>query len=287
MTCRKINILTFDIEEWFHILDNPLTKYEKNWNSLESRIYEGMDVIFDILKQSNMSATFFVVGWVAEKYPEIIKKISNKGFEIASHTHMHQLVYEQDKKTFFRDVERSIKTLEDISGQKVISFRAPGFSITENNLWAFEALYNLGIKNDCSLFPARRSHGGFSSHISSEPFIIEYNNIKLREFPINTFNMFGFPIVFSGGGYFRLIPYNFIKYFSNNSDYIMTYFHPRDFDTGQPMIPGLSSIRRFKSYVGIKKCKSKLNKWLTEFNFIDLKKAVEIIDWNNVNEIKF
>ncbi len=126
-----MNILTFDIEEWFHLLDLDATKTEKQWCSYESRIHQNMHTIFDIIEENKVSATFFVVGWIAQKYPEVVREIAEKGFEIASHTHTHQLAYEQDRTTFFNDVERSIKTLEDISGKKVRAFRAPGFSITE------------------------------------------------------------------------------------------------------------------------------------------------------------
>jgi len=268
-----MKILTFDIEEWFHILDNKKTKTISDWNNFDSRIHLGMDLIYDILKKTEKSATFFVVGWIAEKYPEIIREIVDRGFEIGSHTHLHQLAYEQDRKTFYNDVEKSIKTLEDCAGKKVTSFRAPGFSITENNKWAFEVLHELGITKDSSVFPASRAHGGLPSYNEATPSIIEYNGIKLKEFPINTHDVLGKPFVFSGGGYFRLLPYKIIKNWTNQSNYVMTYFHPRDFDSDQPIVPGLSLPRRFKSYVGIKNCKPKLEKLLNDFDFIDLNHA--------------
>jgi polysaccharide deacetylase family protein (PEP-CTERM system associated) len=275
-----MKILTFDIEEWFHILDNSKTKGEKEWSNFESRIHINMEKIFNIIDKSNSSATFFVVGWIAEKYPEIIKEIVNRGFEIGSHTHLHQLVYEQDPKTFKNDVEKSIKYLEDISGKKVTSFRAPGFSITEKNKWAFEVLYELGITKDLSVFPSGRAHGGFPSYKNPVPSILKYNGFKIKEFPINTYPIFGKPLIFSGGGYFRLFPYTLIKYWTNNSDYVMTYFHPRDFDYKQPFIPGLSFSRYFKSYIGLKNCELKLEKWLKDFKFIDLNTADKIINWD-------
>ena len=281
-----MNILTFDIEEWFHVLDNKETQSIYEWNKFDSRIQLGMDIIYDILDNSNSSATFFVVGWIAKKYPEIIREISNRGFEVASHTHLHQLVYEQDRKTFNNDVEKSIKTLEDCTGKKITSFRAPGFSITENNKWAFEVLHKLGITKDSSVFPAARAHGGLPSYNSATPSIIEYNGIKLKEFPINTHDVLGKPFIFSGGGYFRLLPYQIIKNWTLQSNYVMTYFHPRDFDVGQPIVPGLSLPRRFKSYVGIKNCKPKLEKWLTDFDFMDLSSADKMIDWDHVPNIK-
>ena len=281
-----MKILTFDIEDWFHILDNKETKSSSEWIKFDSRIRLGMDLIYDVLKKTEKSATFFVVGWMAEKYPEIIREISDYGFEIGSHTHLHQLAYEQDRKIFYNDVEKSIKTLEDCTGKKVSSFRAPGFSITENNKWTFEVLHELGITKDSSVFPARRAHGGLTTYRSALPSIIDYNGIKLKEFPINTHTILGKPFIFSGGGYFRLLPYKIIENWTNQSNYVMTYFHPRDFDVDQPIIPGLSLSRRFKSYVGIKNCKPKLEKWLRSFDFIDLNQADQKINWNHVPKIK-
>jgi len=281
-----MKILTFDIEEWFHILDNKKTKSISEWSKFDSRIGLGMDLIYDILEKTEKSATFFVVGWMAEKYPEIIREISDRGFEIGSHTHLHQLAYDQNRKTFYIDVEKSIKTLEDCIGKKVTSFRAPGFSITKNNLWAFEVLHELGITKDSSVFPAGRAHGGLPSYGTAIPSIIEYNGLNLKEFPINTHTILGKPFIFSGGGYFRLLPYEIIKKFTLQSNYVMTYFHPRDFDIEQPIVPGLSLPRRFKSYVGIKNCKPKLKRWINDFDFIDLNQADQLINWNQVPLIK-
>ena len=281
-----MNILSFNIEEWFHILDNDSTRSVNDWMRFPSRIHSNMELIFDILDETNTKATFFVLGWIAQKYPDLVREIKKRGFEIGSHTHTHQLVYEQKKSDFYQDVDRSIKTIEDIVGDKVRMFRAPGFSITEKNKWAFEVLYELGIIRDSSVFPAGRSHGGFRSYNPAIPSIIEYNGVKLKEFPINTYNILGKPFIFSGGGYFRLLPYNLIKTLSNKSDYIMSYFHPRDFDFEQPIVPGLSCARRFKSYVGLKSCKPKLQKWINEFDFVDLMTADKMINWEKVPIIK-
>ncbi len=277
-----MRILTFDIEEWFHILDNFQTKTHYDWDKFESRIHRNMQTIFEIIDKCNVCPTFFVVGWIAEKYPEVIKLISDRGFEVASHTHLHQLAYQQDRKNFYNDVEKSIKTLEDCTGKKVTSFRAPGFSITEKNKWAFEILYELGINKDCSIFPAGRAHGGMPKYNVAIPSIINYNGVNLKEFPINTFNILGKSFIFSGGGYFRLLPYFLIKNLTMKSNYVMTYFHPRDFDFSQPIVPGLSLTRRFKSYVGLKRSKFKLELWLNDFDFISLDSADQMINWNKV-----
>ena len=281
-----MNILTFDIEEWYHILDNPYTKSPKEWANFETRIHQNMETIHAILDKGNLSATFFVVGWIAEKFPEVVREIAAKGYEIGSHTHLHQLAYEQDRETFTKDVEKSIKTLEDCTGKKISCFRAPGFSITESNKWAFEVLHDLGITMDSSVFAAKRGHGGLSEYGTSKPSILKYNGIELKEFPINTHNILGRQLIFSGGGYFRLFPYKFIEHFSKKSDYIMTYFHPRDFDYGQPILKGLSPFRKFKSYIGIRNCKTKLEQWINDFEFVDLDTAYKQIDWANVETVE-
>lgn len=277
-----MRILTFDIEEWFHILDHGATQTEKEWNSFESRIHQNMERIFQQLKRNEVKATFFCVGWIAEKYPEVIKQIISHGYEIGSHTRMHQLVYTQKPQEFKNDVEHSIKTLQDLSGERIKYFRAPGFSITEDNKWAFEILADLGIETDCSVFPSARAHGGFPSYGAPRPSIIKYNGIQLKELPINYSKTFSREIIFSGGGYFRLFPYSLIKRWTQQSDYVMTYFHPRDFDAGQPVIEDLSRARKFKSYVGIKGAENKLDKWLRDFEFVDIRTADEMIDWERV-----
>ncbi len=274
-----MKILTFDIEEWFHLLDNESTKSVNEWGKYESRIHQNMDRIFHVLEKHNQKATFFCLGWIAETYPEVIKRISESGHEVASHTRMHQLVYEQTPKEFKNDVEHSIKTLEDITGKKVNTFRAPGFSIREDNKWAFEILVELGIEKDSSVFPAPRAHGGLPSYNKPVPSLLKHNGVTLKEFPINYHTILNRAIIFSGGGYFRLFPYSFIKQWTDESDYLMSYLHPRDFDPNQPVIKELPLSRKFKSYVGLKGAISKLDRWLTDFDFIDIQEADQLINW--------
>lgn len=278
-------ILTFDIEDWFHILNNETTKTEKQWGNYESRIHKNMDRIFKLLEDCDVKATFFCLGWIAQKYPEVIKRIDELGYEIGTHSNMHQLAYDMTKVEYENDLKKSINVLEGIIGKKIISYRAPGFSITKKNLWTFEILHKYGIKNDCSIFPANRAHGGIPGFKKSTPCIVEYSGVKLREFPINTVDALGKKVIFSGGGYFRLAPYPLIKKLTERSSYIMTYFHPRDFDSDQPMITGLNAFRQFKSYYGLKGCEKKLNQWLNDFEFTDIKTCASEIDWNHVDVI--
>ena len=282
-----MNILTFDIEEWFHILDNESTKSEKQWINFESRLEHNMDKIFKVLDDNNQDATFFCLGWVARKHPKIIQKINSLGYEIATHSDTHQLAYEFNKNEFNKDLEESIKSIEDITGKKITSYRAPGFSIKEENLWVFDELLKHGIEKDCSVFPAKRSHGGLHKFGYSEPAYIERESGKLKEFPINLHKILGKNIIFSGGGYFRLLPYPMLKYFMTKSNYVMTYFHPRDFDPDQPMLDGLNSIRRFKSYHGLSSSLNKLERLIQDFKFVSLNEADQMIDWKSVKNIRF
>lgn len=221
------------------------------------------------------------MGWIAQKYPDVIRNINALGHEIGSHTSMHQLIYEQNQQEFREDLKRSIGILEEISGKKVESFRAPGFSLTSEVLWAFEELYLQGIKYDSSIFPAQRAHGGISNFQTDKPHILRYSGCELKEFPINVKNILGKKVVFTGGGYFRLVPYFLLNQWTRSSEYIMTYFHPRDFDFGQPVIQDLPLIKRFKSYYGLQNSFGKFNKYVNDFEFIDLAEAVKKIEWES------
>lgn len=277
-----MNILTFDIEDWFHILDNDSTKTEQEWSRFPARIHENMDRIFSLLDELNQPATFFCLGWVAQKYPEVLRAIDERGHEIGTHSHMHQLVFEQTPQQFREDLETSIKAIEDAVGKRVKAYRAPGFSVTKEVFWVYDILPELGIEVDCSVFPAPRAHGGVPHIQTRTPFYIERNGVRIKEFPMTFHKVGGFRSVFSGGGYFRLLPYSVINNLTGRSDYMMTYFHPRDFDADQPMIEGLSKVRQFKSYYGLKEAFPKLSRLVKAHDFVDLRTADAAVDWDSV-----
>lgn len=281
-----MNILTFDVEEWFHILDNESTKTETEWSRYERRLERNMDLILGLLDSKNLKATFFCLGWVARMFPEVIRSIEHHGHEIASHSDRHQLVFEQKRDEFIEDLHRSVCELEAITGSKVISFRAPGFSLMKEHDWVFEVLIMHGIEIDCSVFPAARAHGGFPSFGAARPVWVETGGVRLKEFPISVYSVAGRPLVFSGGGYFRMFPYPLISYMMRRSEYVMTYFHPRDFDPSQPVIHDLSPVRKFKSYIGLNGAFAKLQQLISDYDFIDLKAAVEQYDWESADVIQ-
>jgi len=281
-----LKILTFDIEDWFHILDFEETEDLGPWNRYNSRLIIGVEFILEKLEESELSATFFILGWVAKKHPEVIKLIIDSGYEIGSHSYSHLLLYKYKQEKVKEDLEYSIKLLQDLSGKEIKYFRAPGFSILNNTNWVFDILLDLGIETDCSIFPTSRAHGGYEGFPHSSPCLLDINGSIIKELPINTFRLFNKQLIFSGGGYYRLLPYFIQKPLYKKSDYLMTYFHPRDFDAEQPVLENLSSVRKFKSYVGLKNSKKKFKKLLTDFDFVDIKTAVKMIDWDNVPMVK-
>jgi peptidoglycan-N-acetylglucosamine deacetylase len=278
-----MNILTFDIEDWYNC--DFLTQ-DFNWDKYEVRLYEGIDRILSALDSAQLKGSFFCLGWVAEKHPEIIRRIHAEGHHIGCHSYQHELAFRFDKEDFRQDTDKSRKLLEDITGTNVNAFRAPGFSITENNSWALEVLSELGFEYDCSIFPAAHDYGGYPSFGKAEPVIFKLpNGAELKEFPINFHSMMGRNLVFSGGGFFRLFPYHLIHKWGKSSSYLMTYFHTRDFDPEQPMIESLPLMRKFKSYVGLKHSYAKFQHLLRDFNFVDVESADKLVDWTNARRI--
>ena len=263
-----MKFITFDIEDWFHILDHPETANPYSWDKFESRIDHGVGLILDLMDKHDLKGTFFCLGWIAEKHPHIIKRIDAAGHHIGTHSYYHQLVYEQTEDEYRKDLSDSIKILSDLTGKTVDAYRAPGFSIKQSNLWAFDVMAEEGIKYDSSVFPANRAHGGLPQFKTDQPCkVITKKGYEIIELPMNTASLLGQKFVFSGGGYFRLLPEWYLKKLFKSQDYVMTYFHPRDFDADQPMIAGLSRFRKFKSYYGVGKAHKKLNKILTNSSF--------------------
>lgn len=279
-----MNILTFDIEEWYNC---DFISGDFDWEKHEVRIYDGVHRILDELDERNLKGTFFCLGWLAENHPLIIKEIVDRGHEIGCHSYQHELSHRFTPEEFIADTSKAKKLIEDVIGKPINIFRAPGFSITKNNTWALKALADMGFEYDCSMFPATHDYGGMPSYGDGVPKLIDLGDGRyIKEFPINIKKVGGKNIVFSGGGFFRLFPYWLIKYWAKGSNYMMTYFHPRDFDTGQPVVPGLPLMRRFKSYVGIKGAFKKFQHLLNDFSFVNVAEADKLLDWDRVHTLK-
>lgn len=278
-----MHLLTFDIEDWYNC---DFITPDFDWEKYEVRIYTGVERILTELEKRQIKATFFCLGWIAEHHPQVIRDIYVAGHHIGCHSYQHELSFRLDRKGFKQDTEKSKKLIEDLIGEEINAFRAPGFSISESNAWALEVLTELGFEYDCSLFPAAHDYGGFQSYGKAEPAILQLpNGATIKEFPINIHKIAGKDIVFSGGGFFRFFPYSFIKHWAKQTDYLMTYFHPRDFDPDQPVVQSLPLLRKFKSYVGLKHSFRKFQRLLDDFNFVNIIEADKQMNWQNVRVI--
>ena len=273
-----MNILTFDIEEWY-----IYEKYPKGGRGYYGPIIEDYLLkILDLLDKNEVKATFFCLGIIARKDPHIIKLIADRGQEIGCHSDSHHWLANHNPETFRKDTELAINSLENLTGKKVNSYRAPAFSIGEKTLWALDILAELGIKNDCSIFPANRSFGGFPSFPFDSPAIIKTKSGIVKEFPLSTSNIAGKRFVFSGGGYFRLFPYSFIKKLMHRSHYNMSYFHIRDFDQKQKKVV---SWRYFQSYYGVNGALKKFEKLLNDFSFVSVEQADCNYNWEKAPKL--
>jgi len=275
-----MRILTFDIEDWYHFLEHCSTRSENQWQNFEPRVRQNTANILEFLHKKQQKATFFIIGWVALKNPGLVKEIAEAGHQIGLHSYGHQLIWQQTPEEFRQDILRNISILEDQLGYKVDLYRAPGFSIKMHNTWAFEVMAEAGITTDASIFPAARAHGGMPAFPHNFPCLIEHGGITFKEFPINYFKLAGIRMVLTGGGYFRFWPYKIIRQKTQDAPYVMSYFHPRDFDNNQPILGDLGPYRRFRAYYGLHSAMQKLERWIDEFSFTDLQTANASLDWS-------
>ena len=282
-----MNVLTFDVEDWFHLLNCPSTDYESGWDKFEPRIYENVERILFSLSENNLKATFFCLGWICKKYPQLIKQIHQQGHDIGTHSNQHNLIKNQSAEEFEIDLHRSIDLLEDCIGEKVVSYRAPGFSFTKQTPYIIESLLKNGIEIDCSISSAKMAHGGGHALQITDPSLIEYRGMRLKEFPLGYFNFLGMDIAYSGGGYFRFFPYILLKYLFRKNKYNIIYFHPRDFDDNQPRIKELDPLTHFRAYHGLDKAFGKFNKLVKDFKLVSLSEAEARINWQQAAVYKF
>lgn len=268
-----LHALSFDIEDWFHIVEIEELEDRSMWDLFSKRsiVEERTDQILQILDDFDAKATFFMLGWIAEKYPVISQKIAGMGHEIGTHSFWHRKVYELLPKVFREDLKKSIDILEEQTGKKVQGFRAPSFSIKPGTEWAFEVMAELGITYDASLFPARRGHGGYPG-IQQEPHYLEdtVSRTGLAELPMSIFEIANMKIPFSGGGYLRFLPEAMIHYgfrkLEEEGRPAVIYLHPRDFAPDVPRA-SMSALRRFKCYTGLDTTEKKLRSLLDTFEF--------------------
>jgi polysaccharide deacetylase family protein (PEP-CTERM system associated) len=268
------SIFSVDVEDWFHILDDPSVPTINQWASLPSRVEKNFTRLLDIFEEKNVQVTCFFLGWIAERFPHLVKEVVARGHEVASHGYGHRLVYEQSRADFREDVRRVRLLLEDISGVQVVGYRAPGFSTTEETPWFFDVLAETGYQYDSSVFPAARSHGGMRQG-RRDPHRVSEG--QLLEFPITVADLLGKPLCFFGGGYLRLFPYWLIRRMAHQvlskGRPVVFYIHPREIDPAHPRLP-MGCRRRFKSYVNLETTETKVRRILQDFPLTTFKNVL-------------
>lgn len=275
---------TVDLEEWFHLLDTDVAPGRESWEAQDSRVEKNTRRLLELMGEAGVRGTFFTLGWVAERFPGLVREVAAAGHEIASHGHEHLLAYEVGREAFGADARRSKDVLEQVTGAEVLGYRAGGFSITSETPWAFDELAEAGFRYDSSVFPARRAHGGFLGGPGHPHRVVTASGAGLVEFPLSPLRVGPVSVPFSGGGYLRLFPAPLVRWgigrLLRRGVPANVYVHPREVDPGQPRLP-LPLARRFRSYVNLRRGEAKIRYLLSAFSartFWPLREALAVCE---------
>lgn len=273
MSVKKVtHAMTVDVEDYFHVAAFNKVIDPNTWDSWPCRVEQNTNTLLALFDRNKIKITFFILGWVAERYPELIKRIHQQGHEIASHGYSHQLIYKQDPKVFREETAKSKQILEDLIQQPITGYRAASYSITRNSLWALETLAELGFTWDSSIFPTRHDNYGIPGS-PEEPYKIGTRQGKiLTEFPLTTAKVLGQSIPAAGGGYFRQYPYFVSRWLFEIASLNQTkpqifYLHPWEIDPDQPRVPNASWFSNFRHYTNLHRCLPRLERMLADFKF--------------------
>ena len=290
-----MNILTFDIEEWY---------IEKAFGGGRAFRYlefdDALSKVLDELDRLDIKGTFFCVGKLASEFPDVVRRIASRGHEIGCHSNIHTWLDKMTPEELRNDTTEALKALEDVSEQKVVSYRAPALSITPKNKWAVNILAECGIKNDASIFPTTRDFGGYKGFPQDTPCIISHEGASVKEYPISLTSLLGKQMAYSGGGYFRLLPYWLVNRTMTKRDYNICYFHLNDLIQEKKKMmskvayeeyfkePGTLKnrlVRYVKSNVGTGDAFGKLQRLLSDHLFMSILEADKMIDWEKAKKI--
>ena len=267
-TVGHVNAMSVDVEDYFQVsaFENHIDR--SDWSSLSCRIDNNMEKVLYLLDDKQINATFFVLGWIAERFPGIIRDIVRAGHELASHGYDHKRVTELDKKAFAEDVSRTKNILEDLSGVAVLGYRAPSYSINRSNLWALDTLAETGHKYSSSIYPIKHDLYGMPD---APRFPFNHDRTGLLEIPVSTVKLFAKHLPCGGGGYFRLAPYwlskkaiQRVNKYDNQST--IFYFHPWEIDPEQPR-QRVPTKTRFRHYVNLGRMERKLSALFDDFRW--------------------
>lgn len=240
------------------------------WQGLQSRIEQNVGTILSAISGHNMKATFFIMGWVAEHYPELVRQIASAGHEIGYHSYYHTRPAQQSPVEFEDDLAKGLRLLEDVAKQKITAYRAPNFSVSCETSWIYPILAKHGIKVSSSV---KANTPLCDYKVCCKPFRINTTHGNILEFPLNRVSLPGLKLVYSGSGYLRLLPYPLIRIMFSFSDYNMAYFHPRDFDLHFPGHPDIDKYSHWRSSINASTTMPKLNKLLESYYFNTLSEA--------------
>ncbi len=262
------NALTIDVEDYFQVSAFAPYIARGDWDARECRVERNVHRILELLDSRGARATFFTLGWIAERYPQLVREIVARGHELASHGYGHQRASDLSEAEFLADVRDAKRILEDLGGVEVKGYRAPSFSIGTGNLWAFDTLAQAGYCYSSSIYPIQHDHYG----MPDSPRFAYRVNEQLLEIPVTTLRVRGRNLPSSGGGYFRLLPYALSRWMlqrvnAQDREPAIFYFHPWEIDAGQPRIPGIDLKTRFRHYVNIPRMDAKLQRLLDDFRW--------------------
>jgi polysaccharide deacetylase family protein (PEP-CTERM system associated) len=266
---RTLNALSFDMEEWFCVSNFENAIRREDWPHLESRIEQSTRRILGLLEQHDVKATFFILGWIAERHPDLIKTIAAGGHEIASHGYGHHLVCNLSPSEFREDLARSLEILAKVSGTQCLGYRAPSFSLKRSMTWAWQILIEEGMQYDSSIVPAIRARSG-DLGASRYPFAFRVGQRRIIELPLSTIAALGTKLPVAGGGYFRLYPFSITRWaigrINKEGFPAVIYLHPWEFDPDQPK-PSASRLSLLRHRIGIRSVYGRLHRLLEEFSF--------------------
>lgn len=279
----QTNAFTVDVEDWFHILDCPQAPFLGDYEKFESRVDTNTKRILDLLEEYDTRATFFILGWVAERKPSLVQQIASAGHELGVHGFEHSLAKSFDATALEADTRRAVIAVADAAGTMPKGYRSPGGSLSQKDLWLFDLLLDLGIEYDSSLYP--RPHGLLEQFGNpSAPFVIRrLGNRSLWEFPSSVKQWLGFRWAFAEGGYFRLLPYYLVsrwfKMANSESRPVSMCLHPREVDPSHPRLP-LSTLKSWRTYVALNGVEEKLKRLLDEHSFAPMGEVLRIYRGN-------
>lgn len=277
---RPLNAFSVDVEDYFQVAALAPAIPVESWPTRELRVEANTEVILKLCAEKSIRGTFFILGWVAEKSPQLVKRIAAAGHEIACHGYSHQLIYRQTQEVFRQETFRAKRFLEDTIGQEVTGYRAASFSITRDSLWALDTLIDAGFEYDSSVFPIRHDRYGIPGASPEPGRIAAPSKRTLVEFPMSAAKFFGVQVPVSGGGYFRILPYWVtragLKQINEQAGRPFTfYLHPWEVDPGQPRVKNISAFSRFRHYTNLDKCESRLRRVLGDFSFGTMREVLE------------